>query len=66
MRGLNQAAPRIKKARAYYGFGCGLPFRKGIDKEEDKFFCLTNGLEYCDWRISWEISKVSSMYYRAY
>ena len=58
MRGLNQIAPRTRKSRAYYGFGCCLPFREGIDAEEDKTLSPINGIYYCEGRISWEIKKV--------
>ena len=63
LRGLEGIAPRMKRARRHYGFKIAMPFREGIDPEDNAFIRNFDGLKYCEGRVEWLIAKASNKEY---
>ncbi|KAF7896081.1 hypothetical protein EAF00_006096 [Botryotinia globosa] len=57
LRGLEGIAPRAKQLRRHYGICLGLPFREGIDSEEDSYIDPWNDEKMCGQRMRWLILK---------
>lgn len=59
LRGLEGIAPRAKQLRRHYGIWLNLPFREGIDSEEDSSINPWDDEKLCTQRMEWLILKVS-------
>ncbi|TGO59243.1 hypothetical protein BOTNAR_0166g00110 [Botryotinia narcissicola] len=57
LRGLEGIAPRFKQTRRHYGISLSMPFREGIDPEEDSYIDPWGNLKRCSGRMEWLIFK---------
>jgi hypothetical protein len=58
LRGLEGSQPSIKYCRFHYGWRWSLPFREGIDSEENAFTDPFDKRKVCRGRMEWVVSKV--------
>ncbi|EEP81902.1 conserved hypothetical protein [Uncinocarpus reesii 1704] len=58
LRGLEGVRPKTRRCRRHYGIAFCLPFREGIDSEENAFVCDLDGIKYTRNRVKWMIHKV--------
>jgi hypothetical protein len=57
LSGLIGIKPSSRVGRRHYGFDWGLPFRNGIDSEEDGYIDPYDGKKKCTGRMEWQVSK---------